>query len=45
MTHSSVYRVNGRQSSWDAYDTKLRSFGIFVKARNSLVFQVRLGGR
>ena len=40
MNHSSVYRISGRQSSWEAYDKELRRFGIFVKARNSLVFQV-----
>ena len=42
VTHSSVYRINGRQSSWDGYDAQLRSYGIFVKARNSLVFQVNI---
>ena len=42
VTHSSVYRISGRQSSWEAYDKELRRFGIFVKARNSLVFQVCL---
>ena len=41
-THSSVYRISGRQASWEAYDKELRRFGIFVKARNSLVFQVGL---
>ncbi|KAL0561481.1 hypothetical protein IC582_001909 [Cucumis melo] len=35
----SEYRVDGKSVSWDEYNSKLRSLGILVKARNFLVFQ------
>lgn len=37
---TSQYRVNDRNVTWDAYNAKLEGFGILVKARNFLVFQV-----
>jgi hypothetical protein len=40
-TYTSQYAVNERTVSWAAYEDKLKSFGILVKARNFLVFQVR----
>ncbi len=36
----SQYKIDNRTVSWDAYNSKLKSFGILVKARNFLVFQV-----
>ena len=39
-THSSQYRIDGRVVTWEAYKDKLGTFGILVKARNFLVFQV-----
>jgi chromosome segregation ATPase len=39
-TYQSQYKLDNRTVSWDAYNAKLRSFGILVKARNFLVFQV-----
>jgi energy-coupling factor transporter ATP-binding protein EcfA2 len=38
---TSVYKINDRTVSWEAYSDKLGSFGILVKVRNFLVFQVR----
>jgi structural maintenance of chromosome 1 len=38
--YQSQYKINDRSVSWDAYNTKLTSYGILVKARNFLVFQV-----
>ncbi|CAO2164803.1 unnamed protein product [Urochloa humidicola] len=35
----SEYRIDGRLVTWDDYNSKLRSLGILVKARNFLVFQ------
>lgn len=35
----SEYRIDGRVVNWDEYNSKLRSLGILVKARNFLVFQ------
>ncbi|KAG1680336.1 hypothetical protein FOA52_015426 [Chlamydomonas sp. UWO 241] len=35
----SVYKINGRTVTWDAYSTRLSSQGILVKVRNFLVFQ------
>ncbi len=40
----SVYRINDRTVTWEAYSQKLGSFGILVKVRNFLVFQVRHRG-
>lgn len=40
--YTSQYRVNGRTVTAEAYTRKLESFGILVKARNFLVFQVRV---
>jgi structural maintenance of chromosome 1 len=37
---SSQYRIDGENVGWDAYNERLKSFGILVKARNFLVFQV-----
>lgn len=39
--YQSVYRINDRHVSWDAYCQRLGTFGIRVKVRNFLVFQVR----
>ena len=39
--YASQYKVNNRTVSAEAYNKKLESFGILVKARNFLVFQVR----
>jgi structural maintenance of chromosome 1 len=38
--YQSQYRLNDRTVSWEAYNAKLKSFGILVQARNFLVFQV-----
>eukprot|EP00775_Hariotina_reticulata_P012126 gene12126-12264_t len=38
-TYSSVYKINDRVVTWDAYSKKLANFGILVKVRNFLVFQ------
>ncbi|XP_020081936.1 structural maintenance of chromosomes protein 1-like [Ananas comosus] len=35
----SEYRIDGRVVTWDEYNSKLKSLGILVKARNFLVFQ------
>ncbi|KAG9445663.1 hypothetical protein H6P81_011791 [Aristolochia fimbriata] len=35
----SEYRIDGKVVTWDEYNTKLKSLGILVKARNFLVFQ------
>ena len=40
VKYNSTYSVDGRRSSWEGYDSKLRGYGILVKAKNSLVFQV-----
>lgn len=39
-TYSSVYKINDRVVTWDAYSKRLASYGILVKVRNFLVFQV-----
>lgn len=39
-TYSSQYKVNSRTVTAEAYNRKLESYGILVKARNFLVFQV-----
>lgn len=36
----SEYRIDGTPVSWEEYNSRLRSLGILVKARNFLVFQV-----
>jgi len=38
-TASSQYKINGRTVTHEAYDTRLATFAILVKARNFLVFQ------
>lgn len=40
-TYQSQYRLNDRNVGWEAYNEKLTTFNILVKARNFLVFQVR----
>ncbi|XP_077250735.1 structural maintenance of chromosomes protein 1-like [Tasmannia lanceolata] len=35
----SEYRIDGKVVTWDEYNSKLKSLGILVKARNFLVFQ------
>ncbi|TKY52742.1 Structural maintenance of chromosomes protein 1 [Spatholobus suberectus] len=35
----SEYRIDGAVVNWDAYNARLKSLGILVKARNFLVFQ------
>ncbi|GAX83463.1 hypothetical protein CEUSTIGMA_g10888.t1 [Chlamydomonas eustigma] len=37
--HQSVYKINNRTVTWEAYSSKLSSFGVLVKVRNFLVFQ------
>jgi hypothetical protein len=39
-TYSSVYKINDRVVTWDAYSKRLAGYGILVKVRNFLVFQV-----
>lgn len=39
-TYSSQYRIDSQQVSADAYNDRLMSFNVLVKARNFLVFQV-----
>jgi structural maintenance of chromosome 1 len=39
---SSEYRIDNQSVGWDAYNNKMKSLGILVKARNFLVFQVRV---
>lgn len=34
-------QINDRTVPWEAYSTKLAGYGILVKVRNFLVFQVR----
>lgn len=41
-TYTSVYKINDRVVTWDAYSKRLAGYGILVKVRNFLVFQVRL---
>jgi structural maintenance of chromosome 1 len=41
-TYASVYKINDRVVTWDAYSKRLAGYGILVKVRNFLVFQVRL---
>ncbi|CAK9221365.1 unnamed protein product [Sphagnum jensenii] len=36
---SSEYRIDNQSVGWDAYNNKMKSLGILVKARNFLVFQ------
>ena len=40
-TYASVYKIDDRAVTWDAYAARLAGFGILVKVRNFLVFQVR----
>lgn len=40
QAYQSVYRINERHVSWEAYSQRLATFGIRVKVRNFLVFQV-----
>lgn len=39
--YHSVYKINDRVVTWDAYSKRLAGYGILVKVRNFLVFQVR----
>jgi structural maintenance of chromosome 1 len=39
-TYHSQYKINDRNVTWDAYNSRLKSYGILVQARNFLVFQV-----
>ena len=39
-TYQSHYKLDDKTVSWDSYNQKLESFGILVKAKNFLVFQV-----
>jgi len=43
VVYQSVYRINERHVSWEGYSQRLASFGIRVKIRNFLVFQVSAG--
>ncbi len=40
VTYQSAYKINSKSVTWEAYAAKLGSFGILVKVRNFLVFQV-----
>lgn len=40
----SVYKVDDRVVTWEAYSERLAGFGILVKVRNFLVFQVSCKG-
>jgi energy-coupling factor transporter ATP-binding protein EcfA2 len=40
--YQSVYKIDDRTVTWDAYVQRLGTYGILVKARNFLVFQVRV---
>jgi structural maintenance of chromosome 1 len=42
---SSVYKIDDRVVTWDAYSKRLARYGILVKVRNFLVFQVRACGQ
>eukprot|EP00877_Chromochloris_zofingiensis_P013480 jgi/Chrzof1/8386/Cz03g08190.t1 len=37
--YQSVYKINDKTVTWEAYSKKLSGFGILVKVRNFLVFQ------
>lgn len=39
-TYTSHYAIDDRTVTWATYEDKLKGFGILVKARNFLVFQV-----
>jgi energy-coupling factor transporter ATP-binding protein EcfA2 len=39
--YASVYKIDDRTVTWDAYARRLAGYGILVKVRNFLVFQVR----
>lgn len=39
-TYTSQYKIDDRNVLWDVYNNKLKTFGILVKAKNFLVFQV-----
>lgn len=41
-SYSSQYKINDRAVTVDAYIKRLETYNILVKARNFLVFQVRL---
>jgi energy-coupling factor transporter ATP-binding protein EcfA2 len=43
--YQSVYKIDDRTVTWDAYAQRLGEFGILVKARNFLVFQVTVMGQ
>lgn len=38
-TGVSTYRINGKETTFDAYENFLQKIGVLVKARNFLVFQ------
>lgn len=40
--YQSVYKINDKTVTWEAYSKKLSGFGILVKVRNFLVFQVSI---
>lgn len=42
---TSKYSIDGRDVSLQQYNDRLKTFGILVKAKNFLVFQVGLQGR
>ena len=41
-TFQSQYKLNSKTVSWDGYNNQLKKYNILVKARNFLVFQVRI---
>lgn len=42
MAGVSEYKINGKVMLYADYDKRLQEFNILVKARNFLVFQVRI---
>jgi structural maintenance of chromosome 1 len=40
---TTAYQLDDRHCSWDQYNAKLLSYNVIVKAKNFLVFQVRVG--
>lgn len=39
---TTAYQLNDRHCTWDQYNAKLLSYNVIVKAKNFLVFQVRV---
>jgi structural maintenance of chromosome 1 len=39
---TTAYQLNDRNCTWEQYNAKLLSYNVIVKAKNFLVFQVRV---